>query len=80
MSSASNVISLAEFREITHREIIDDISAQAFLFMRDEAEAANVPMHSVIAEHMLGMALVVQAVEGKEAARGLLAAIAEKIG
>lgn len=80
MSSASNVIDLANFRSSTQREIIDDISARAFLFLRDEAEDHNVPMPSVIAEHLLGIALVVEAVEGTAAAKGLLAAIAEKLG
>jgi hypothetical protein len=80
MSSANNVISLADFRSATTREIIDDISARTFLFLRDEAEAMNVPMHAVIAEHMLGMALVVEAVEGSAAAKSLLAAVAEKLG
>ena len=80
MSSADNVISLADYRTTSTRELIDDISARAFLFLRDEATEMNVPMHSVIAEHMLGMALVVEAVEGTEAARTLLAAVAEKLG
>ena len=80
MSSANNVISLEDFRNATSREIIDDISARAFLFLRDEAEDLEVPMHAVIAEHMLGMALVVEAVEGSDAARSLLAAVAEKLG
>ena len=80
MSSADNVISLADFRSTSTRELIDDISARAFLFLRDEATEMNVPMHSVIAEHMLGMALVVEAVEGTDAARALLAAVADKLG
>jgi hypothetical protein len=80
MSSADNVISLADYRSTSTRELIDDISARAFLFLRDEATEMNVPMHSVIAEHMLGMALVVEAVEGTDAARALLAAVADKLG
>lgn len=79
MSSASNVINLAEYRDQDIREIIDDISARAFLFLRDEAEAEEVPMYSVIAEHMLGLALVVKAVQGTDAAKGLLAAVLDKL-
>lgn len=79
MSSASNVINLAEYRETNIRELIDDISARAFLFLRDQAEAADVPMSAVVAEHMYGMALVMQAVEGKAAAKNLLAAITAKL-
>src|SRR6185369_3401258 len=51
MSSASNIIDLAAYRNQDTRELIDDISARAFLFLRDEAEAEQVPMHAVIAEH-----------------------------
>ena len=79
MSSASNVINLAEYRETNIRELIDDISARAFLFLRDAAEDEDVPMSAVVAEHMLGMALVMQAVEGKAAAKNLLAAITDKL-
>ena len=79
MSSAGNIIDLAEYRETNIRELIDDISARAFLFLRDEAEAEDVPMSAVVAEHMLGMALVMQAVEGKTAVKNLLAAITDKI-
>lgn len=80
MYSADNVISLADYRNANSREIIDDISARAFLFLRDEAEALSVPMHAVIAEHMLGMALVMEAVEGSAAAKDMLATIAAKLG
>ena len=80
MSSASNVINLAEYRETNIRELIDDISARAFLFLRDEAEAEGVPMSAVVAEHMFGMALVMQAVEGKAAVTNLLETIAKKLG
>ncbi|MDB6061443.1 MAG: hypothetical protein JWM78_1546 [Verrucomicrobiaceae bacterium] len=79
MSSAGNVINLAEYRALNTREVIDDISARAFLFLRDEAEAEDVPMYAVIAEHMLGMALVVQAVEGSNAAHDLLKSVAAKL-
>jgi hypothetical protein len=79
MTSVDNVISLADFRSTGTRELIDDISARAFLFLRDEAEAMSLPMHAVIAEHMLGMALVVEAVEGSAAAKRLLACVADKL-
>lgn len=79
MSSSGNVINLADYRDLSTREVIDDISARAFLYLRDEAEAAEVPMYAVIAEHMLGIALVVQAVEGSGAARDLLKSVAAKL-
>jgi hypothetical protein len=80
MASASNIIRLADYRKSDLQETIDDISARAFLFLRDTAEAENAPMYAVIAEHMLGMALVVEAVEGSDAARELLETIAAKLG
>lgn len=80
MASASNIIRLADYRKSDMQETIDDISARAFLFLRDAAEAEDAPMYSVIAEHMLGMALVVEAVEGSDAAKNLLTAIAAKLG
>lgn len=80
MSSASNIIRLADYRKSDMQETIDDISARAFLFLRDAAEAEDAPMYAVIAEHMLGMALVVEAVEGSDAAKDLLAAITSKLG
>ena len=79
MSSAGNIINLAEYRETSMRELIDDISARTFLFLRDEAEAEGVPMSAVVAEHMFGMALVMQAVEGKAALKNVLAVIADKL-
>jgi hypothetical protein len=79
MSRASNVIDLTEYRETNIRELIDDISARAFLFLRDEADAEGVPMSAVVAEHMLGMALVMQAVEGKAAIKDLMAAISSRL-
>lgn len=80
MSSTSNIIRLADYRKSTMQETVDDISARAFLFLRDAAEAEGAPMHAVIAEHMLGMALVVEAVEGRESAQQLLDAIAARLG
>jgi hypothetical protein len=79
MSSASNVINLTSYRETTMRELIDDVSARTFLFLRDEAEAEDLPMSAVVAEHMYGMALVMQAVEGKTAVRNLLESILKKM-
>ncbi len=79
MSSANNVISLAQYRKPGMQEIIDDISARTFLYLRDCATEEAAPMYAVITEHMLGMALVVQSVEGSAAAKELLAAIVAKL-
>ncbi len=79
MATSSNVVSLDSYRAESQQELIDDISARAFLFLRDEALANGVPMQSVIAEHLLGVALVVRAVEGTDAARDLLDLVSERI-
>lgn len=85
MSTACTVIDLAAYRSRTadahsEQELIDDISARAFLYLRDEAEANGIAVPNLIAEHMLGMALVVEAVEGTDAAQALLTAISERLG
>lgn len=73
------VVNLNDYRTAARRELVDEISARTFLFLRDEAEANDVSMQTVIAEHMLGLALVVEAVEGADYARRLLAALADKL-
>lgn len=72
MSRVDNVVRIDDFRNAEHQAIVDDISARTFLFLRDEAESCGVPIKDVIAEHMLGLALVVEAVEGTDSARDLL--------
>lgn len=79
MATTGNVIYLERHRAESQQELVDDISARAFLFLRDEAQANGVPMQSVIAEHLLGVALVVRAVEGTDAAKQLLALVSERL-
>jgi len=85
MGTASNVTHIDEYRRrdseaVILQDLVDDISARTFLFLRDEAAAAGVPIPSVIAEHLLGIALVVESVEGTESAKALLAAVNERLG
>jgi len=85
MSTACTVVDLASYRTRgdeghSEQELIDDISARAFLYLRDEADANGIAVPNLIAEHMLGMALVVEAVEGTGAAQALLNAISERLG
>lgn len=75
-----NVVDLNHYRSLSQREIVDDISARAFLFLRDAAEEAGIPIKQVLTEHMLGISLVVEAVEGTQAARDLLAAVDQRLG
>lgn len=79
MATNGNVIYLERYRAESQQELIDDISARAFLFLRDEAQANGVAMQSVIAEHLLGVALVVRAVEGTDAATQLLSLVSERL-
>lgn len=76
---SDNVVDLQRYRSTSRQELIDEISARTFLFLRDSARSHELPIESVIAEHMLGMALVVEAVEGSDYARELLAAVAKKL-
>ncbi len=79
MQRTENVVNLAAYRDNVRQELVDDISARAFLYLRDEAEAHGLSVSQVIAEHMLGLALVVEAVEGTEQARELLDAVSNKL-
>jgi hypothetical protein len=79
MPSADNVIDLNDFRRDNQQEIIDDIGARAFLFLRDAAEEQDIPIKSVMIEHMLGLMMVMGAVEGKDEARRVLTQIGDKI-
>ena len=79
----SNIVEINEFRQpqqpASQQEIVDDIGARAFVAMRNEAEAAGIPVKTVLVEHMLGLAMVIEAVESSEEARRILAEIESKL-
>ncbi len=79
MQSTDNVVQLDNFKRENQQEIVDDIGAKAFLFLRDAAEEMGVPVKDVITEHMLGLALVMCAVEGKEEAKSTLRKIEQQL-
>ena len=79
MSVSDNVIHLQEFKRESKQELIDDIGARTFLFLRDAAEEWDVPIKEVIVEHMLGLTLVMSTVEGKEEAQRVLDRISRKL-
>ncbi|MGK0440883.1 MAG: hypothetical protein ACJA0N_000678 [Pseudohongiellaceae bacterium] len=83
MPSTSNVVNIENFRssspEPTQQELIDDIGAKAFMFMRGQAAAANLPVKEVLTEHMLGLMMVIESVEGSEEARRVLSEITDKL-
>ena len=80
MQSTDNVVQLDTFKRESQQELIDDIGARAFLFLRDAAEEMGVPVKEVITEHMLGLALVMCAVEGKDAVKETLQNIEKQLG
>lgn len=84
MPILSNVIALDDYKRanetLSQQEKIDDIGARAFVFLRNESEALGLSVRDVINEHMLGLAMVVESVEGTEQAKYLLAHINEQLG
>ncbi|ARN73562.1 hypothetical protein [Oceanicoccus sagamiensis] len=80
MQSTDNVVQLDNFKRDNQQEIVDDIGAKAFLFLRDAAEEMGVPVKQVITEHMLGLALVMSAVEGTAEAKATLRKIEAQLG
>lgn len=78
--TTDNVIDFNRYRADYRQEIVDDISAKAFLYLRDAAEAEGIPIKAVLAEHLLGISLVVEAVEGTRSAQELLAAVDSHLG
>ncbi|HCS28117.1 MAG TPA: hypothetical protein DIW43_11730 [Spongiibacteraceae bacterium] len=79
MSTQGNVVHLKNFKEASRQAVLDDISAQAFMFLREEAQNNDVPMKAVLLEHLLGLALVIKAVEGADESARILHNIAEQI-
>ena len=79
MQSVDNVVQINEFKRESQQEVVDDIGARAFLFLRDAAEEMDVPIKTVIIEHMLGLSLVMSAVEGKDEALSALDGISKQL-
>ncbi|MBQ0796841.1 hypothetical protein [Zhongshania sp.] len=77
--TAQKVVSLSEYRQDTQQMHIDDVSAQAFLFLQEQAQELDLPMRKLLKEHLLGIACVVKAVEGIDEAQNWLALISDEI-
>ncbi|WP_269619902.1 hypothetical protein [Zhongshania sp. BJYM1] len=77
--TAQKVVSLSEYRQDTQQMHIDDVSAQAFLFLQEQAQELDLPMRKLLKEHLLGIACVVKAVEGLDEAQNWLAIISDEI-
>ena len=79
MLPTNKVVNIDRYKQHSEQEVIDDIGAQAFQFMRDAAEEMGVPVKAVVIEHMLGLALVMSSVEGEEEAQKVLKSIGVKL-
>lgn len=79
MQKNGNVVSLKQHQTATQQAALDDISAQAFMFLREQAQENKLPMRDVLMEHLLGIALVIKAVEGQEESARVLTDIAQQI-
>ena len=78
-TAQSNVVLLHTYKEERQNEIIDDLSAQAFLFLRDQAAELDLPVKKVLAEHLLGIACVMKSVEGDEEAKRIFDIVQKQI-
>ena len=78
--AASKIVALSDYREDNEQMHIDDISAQAFLFLQEQAQEHNLPMRKLLLEHLLGIASVVKAVEGLYEAQHWLSEISKELG
>jgi hypothetical protein len=79
MAISEKVVDLTLERGMSREQVIDDICAKGFMFIRDSAAIQGVPLKSLMAEHILGMMLMVRAVEGEDEAQRILALVSEKI-
>ncbi len=79
MSNVNNVVRLADFRLANQQEQIDDISANAFLLLRDAALEAGIPVKSVMLEHLRDIIRIFNSVEGDNEARAILKQVEEQI-
>jgi hypothetical protein len=80
MSAQDNIIDLSNYRDTSRQAVIDDISAQAFMFLREEAELHDLPIKAVLMEHLMGIAMVVKAVEGRKEAQRVFRDICDQLG
>lgn len=79
MSNQNNVVRLADFRAASRQEQIDDISAEAFLLLRNAALETNLPVKDVLLEHLGDIVRVFNSVEGPEETRAIISQIEQQI-
>ncbi len=79
MPKPSNVVQLHEFRQVSRQEIIDDISSEAFMLLREAARCHGLPIKQVLLEHMHDIAVVIKSVGGAQTLAETLDSITRQI-
>ena len=77
--AGSNVVSIDRAKSPSQQELIDDVGAQAFVFLRDSALELDLPIKDVIVEHMAGLAMVMRSVEGLQETRKVMDYIGDQL-
>ncbi|MFT5577444.1 MAG: hypothetical protein ACI9WS_000194 [Paraglaciecola psychrophila] len=70
---------LSDYKGQAQRQAIDQLCAEAFVFLRDGARQEELPFKQVISEHLLGLSQIMAAVEGRDSARTTLQDIIEQL-
>ncbi|WP_372799061.1 hypothetical protein [Litorivivens sp.] len=79
MAHPNNVVRLSDFRAANQQELIDDISAEAFMMLRDAAMTSNISVKDVLLEHLGDIVRVFNSVEGADETRAILEQIERQI-
>lgn len=79
MPTPSDVVQLHEFRQVSRQEIIDDISSEAFMLLREAGRSHGLPTKQVLIEHMRDIAVVINSVDGPETLAEVLDSITRQI-
>lgn len=79
MRTPIKIVQLHEYREASRQEVIDEISTEAFILVRDAARQHGLPIKQVLVEHMRDIATVINSVDGSDALTQILDSIARQI-
>ncbi len=79
MRTRDNIVDLEQYQKANQQALLDDISAQAFVFLREQAQEYDIPMKALLLEHLLGIALVIKAVEGHQESARILRDLSDQI-
>ncbi|MBB3048548.1 hypothetical protein FHR99_002822 [Litorivivens lipolytica] len=79
MRTPIKIVQLQEYRETSRQEVIDEISTEAFILVRDAAREHGLPIKKVLVEHMRDIATILNSVDGPEALAEILNSISRQI-